>query len=124
MKINEIKRKHLFSIVPGLLNIGSVDKKNFQILSTIFLRYSEKIKFEDLVKFGYFFSYADYDNIILYKKIIEILNNQMICIKNLLDGNEDMKNLIGLLDTNLVDKLEKDVMFYKYFYKYFTNIFY
>jgi len=110
-KINEIKKKHLFSIIPGLLNIGFVDKKEIQILSTIFLRYSEKLNFEDVIKMGYFFSYSDYENITLYKKILDVMNTQMICIKNLLDGNEDMGNLIGILDTKLVDKLEKDVIF-------------
>jgi hypothetical protein len=109
-KINDIKIKHLYVILPGLINIGSVDKKEIQILSTIFLRYTEKLNFEDLIKMGYFFSIADYENILLYKKLLDVINTQMLCIKNLLDGNDDMRNLIGILDTNYVDNLEKNVI--------------
>lgn len=98
-----------------MINIGNADKKNFQILSTVFLRFCEKLKFEELIKLSFFFTLVDYENETLFKKILDIIKLNIMCLKNFLDGNENMKNLIGLYDTKLVDKLENEVIFFYYF---------
>lgn len=116
--VNEIQKVHLFSILPGLINLGNADRKNFQLLSTVFLRICEKMKFEELIKLSFFFTLVDYENETLYKKIIDVLKLQIMCIKNFLDGNENMKNLLGIIDTKLLDKLDNEVNNIKYF---FTN---
>ena len=67
------------------------------------------MKFEELIKLSFFFTLVDYENETLYKKIIDELKLQMMCIKNFLDGNENMKNMLGLIDTKLLDKLDNDV---------------
>ncbi len=63
----------------------------------------------NLSSFRFFFSLVDYENETLYKKIIDTLKLQMMCIKNYLDGNENMKNLLGIIDTKLLDKLDNEV---------------
>lgn len=107
--LNEIQKWQLFSILSGVVNIGNPSKKNMQILSTIFLRHCERMSFEEILKSAFFFSLADYENEILYKKIIDVIKMQILCIKNSLDGFVNMKNLMGILDTKLLDKLENEV---------------
>jgi hypothetical protein len=91
--------------------LGNADRKNYQVLSTVFLRMCEKVKFEYLITMTFFFTLVDYENETFYKKIIDEIKLQMMCIKNFMDGNENMKNLIGLIDTKLVDKLDNEVKF-------------
>lgn len=107
--VNEIQKIHFFSIIPGLINLGNADRKIFQVLSTILLRISDKMKFEELIILTFFFTLVDYENATFYTKIIDVIKLHMMCIKNFLDGNENMKNLIGLIDTKLVDKLDNEV---------------
>ncbi len=107
--VNELQKIHLFSILPGMINIGNSSKHNYQILSTVFLRYCEKMKFQELTKLSFIFTLANYENEILFKKIIDVFKLQIMCIKNFLEGNENMKNLIGLIDIKLVDKIDNEV---------------
>lgn len=107
--INDIEKIHLFSIISGMINMGIVDKSVFQYLSTVFLRHIENLQFEDLIKLGFFFTLADFDNETLYKKILDETKQYLICIKNFLDGNENMKNIIGIMDSKQINKLDLQV---------------
>ena len=68
--------------------------------------FGEASPFPDVLRL--FFSLADYENEILYKKIIDVIKMQILCIKNSLDGFVNMKNLMGILYTKLLDKLENE----------------
>ena len=70
------------------------------------------MKFEELINIAFFFSLADYENETLFKKILDVIKLQIMCIKNFSDGSNSMKNLLGIIDTKLVDKLENEVKNY------------
>ncbi len=56
--VNEIHKVHFFSIIPGLINLGNADRKVFEILSTVFLRICDKMKFDELIKLSFFFFFS------------------------------------------------------------------
>jgi hypothetical protein len=107
--INDIKYKELFVIIPALINTNYVDNKNLHVLSTIYLKYVEKSKFKELIELNYLFAICNLESEIYWKKILDCLNLDLVCIKNYLEGNDNLENLIGFYDKKELTLLEKTV---------------
>lgn len=96
-----------------MINCGYNDKKFLHLLSTVYLKYTEKEDLRNLNYMMYYFALLDLENPTFMKKSLEVLGLDLLCLKNYLEGNEDLSNLIGIHTKEFVTKLED---------KYFKNV--
>jgi len=112
-KLNEFKSYDIQAILKAMLNISYNDKKFLNLLSTVYLKFSEKEEFRNFVNIVYYFSVCDLENDVFYAKTLETFKFNLLCLKNYILGNDSMDNLIGIYDKNLINLLNN---------KYFENI--
>jgi hypothetical protein len=112
-KLNEFKSYDIQAILIAMLNISYNDKKFLNLLSTVYLKFSEKEEFRNFVNIVYYFTVCDLENDVFYAKTLETFKFNLLCLKNYILGNDSMDNLIGLYDKNLINILNN---------KYFDNI--
>lgn len=124
--INQLRPRDISIIIRAILGTGYNDKKFLHLLSTVYLKYTEKEEFQKLVSMIYYFAVCDLENSIFAKKALENLNLNLICIQNYLDGHENLENLIGLYDRHFIkimnDNYMKNVETMKDKLKYFERI--
>lgn len=105
-EINSLKARDINYIIKGMINTGYNDKKFLHLLSTVYLKFSEKEEFSKFINIIYYFAVCDLENVIFGKKILDVLNLNLICLESYIDGNEELENLVGLYDRNFVKTLE------------------
>lgn len=111
-KINEFKTNDIQIITRAMLNLSYNDKKLLHLLSTVYLKYSDKEEYKYFVNMVYYFLVCDLDNDIFYAKTLESFKFNLLCLKNYIMGHDSMDNLIGLYDKNLINLLNSKVYFY------------
>jgi hypothetical protein len=107
MNINELKFKNYQNLLNGMINLGISNKKFNQIICTNFLRHHEGIGFSEYIKYLNLFSRIDTDSEVFWKKCLETLNWNMLCLHNYLMGNDNMDNFIGIYDKQMITELNK-----------------
>jgi hypothetical protein len=124
--INQLRPRDISIILRAILGTGYNDKKFLHLLSTVYLKYTEKEDFQKLIYMMYYFAVCDLENSIFAKKALENLNLNLICIQNYLDGHESLENLVGLYDKQFIkimnDNYMKNVENIKDKLKYFERI--
>jgi hypothetical protein len=108
--INDFKFKNYFNLLNGMINVGISNKKYNQLASTGFLRYHELIKFKEYVEYLNLFTKLDIDSDVFWKKCLETLHWNTLCLHNYHNGYNTMDNYIGLFDKKLVSELNKRYM--------------
>lgn len=108
-KINELKPNDIQIIIKAMLNISYNDKKLVHLLSTVYLKFSDKEDYKHFINMIYYFSVCDLENDTFYAKSLESMKFNLVCLKNYILGNESMDNLIGFYDKNLINILNTKV---------------
>lgn len=104
--INILKPIDINIIIKGMINSSYNDKKFLHLLSTVYLKYAEREEFKNLTYMMYYFALCDLENVIFYKKTLEVLSLNFICLQNYLTGNEDVYSFEGIYDKPTLKKLE------------------
>jgi hypothetical protein len=91
-------------------SIYSYDKKFIHLISTVYLKYSDTSDIKLLVANLYQFGLIDLEVEIFWSKVMDVLRVNIFCLKNYLQGYDNMDNMLGIFEKNYIDKLNKIVL--------------
>jgi hypothetical protein len=106
---NELKPRDIQITLKSFIYTGYVDKKLLNLISTTYLKFSEKEKFQHFIRTAFNFAVCDLESEMFWRKFVDVLKLNNLCLKNMLLGYEDMNHLAGLYDKNLVTMLNRTV---------------
>jgi hypothetical protein len=107
--INNIPFRDYYFILECMVNLGNIDKKFIQILSTSFIKFESRVDMKSLINCLFLFAKIDLDSEIFWKKAVETIYLNTLCLNNYINGNENMDNLLGIYDRKFVNELNKIV---------------
>ncbi len=123
-KLNNVNKKDLIRLNMRLIELGyskyilKLDEKTIiQLLSTKLLAQAEYMNFEDFIKVIFYnFTVVDFNSEVFLRKCVDIVRMNLLCLKNRkvlintgLKGFNEIENLQGFMEKDLIFTLKNKV---------------